>query len=110
MAGYWERELTEERIAANSPHRSDTRITTPTLVTHGDLDYRVPIGAALRLWHRLWRDHGGDPDDFPHRFLYFPDENHWVMKPQHSKIWYETALAFLDWHVLGRAWRRPDLL
>jgi dipeptidyl aminopeptidase/acylaminoacyl peptidase len=110
MAGYWERELTTERIAANSPHRSDTKITTPMLVTHADRDYRVPVGAALRLWQRLWSDYGGDPDGFPHRFLYFPDENHWVLKPQHSKVWYETALAFLDWHVLGRSWRRPDFL
>ncbi len=110
MAGYWARELTEERIALSSPHLAGGKITTPMLVTHGDRDHRVPIGAALRLWDRLWSDHGGDPDDFPHRFLYYPDENHWVLKPQHSKLWYETVLAFLAWHVGGEPWQRPELV
>ena len=46
----------------------------------------------------------------PHKFLYFPDENHWVLTPQHAKVWYETVLAFLDQHVLGQEWKTPDLL
>ena len=37
----------------------------------------------------------------PHRFLYFPDENHWVLKPQHAVVWYETVFAFLAEHVRG---------
>ena len=48
---------------------------TPMLVIHGDKDYRVPVGEALRLWTDLSR-HGKTA-----RFLYFPDENHWILKP-----------------------------
>ena len=44
------------------------------------------------------------------KFLYFPDENHWVLKPQNARVWYETVLAFLDQHVLGAEWKRPALL
>ena len=44
------------------------------------------------------------------KFLYFPDENHWVLKPQHSRLWYETVLAWLDHHVLGKDWAPPELL
>ena len=46
----------------------------------------------------------------PHRFLYFPDENHWVLRPSHARLWYETVLAFLDHHVRGADWVVPDLL
>jgi hypothetical protein len=46
----------------------------------------------------------------PSRMLVFPDENHWVLKPQNSRIWYEAVLAFLGEHVLGEEWRRPHLV
>jgi dipeptidyl aminopeptidase/acylaminoacyl peptidase len=46
----------------------------------------------------------------PSRFLYFPDENHWVLTPGNSTVWYETVLAFLAEHVLGQEWQRPALL
>ena len=91
-------------LEANSPHRGAAAITTPMLVVHGERDYRVPIGEALRLWADLNR-HGVEA-----KFLYFPDENHWILKPQHARVWYETVLAFLDHHVLGTAWVRPGLL
>ena len=79
------------------------------LVIHGDQDYRVPIGEALRLWAEL-AERSATTAKMPHRFLYFPDENHWVLKPQHAKVWYQTVLAFLDAHVLGKEWQTPDLL
>jgi dipeptidyl aminopeptidase/acylaminoacyl peptidase len=104
-AYYWSREMTLEMTGAHSPHRFADAITTPMLVVHGDKDYRVPIGEALRLWWDLL-----SRSDAGHKFLYFPDENHWVLKPQHSKLWYATVLAFLDHHVLGKPWQRPELL
>ena len=85
-----------ERYSDNSPDRFVESIATPMLVIHGDRDYRVPIGEALRLYWDLVR-HGKDA-----RFLYFPDENHWILKPGDIVVWYETVLAFLDEHVLGR--------
>ncbi|HYH30510.1 MAG TPA: prolyl oligopeptidase family serine peptidase [Pseudonocardia sp.] len=107
---YWLREMTAEMAERNSPHRFADAITTPMLVIHGDKDYRVPVGEGLRLWWDLVSRHGGDPADLPHRFLLFPDENHWVLKPQNAAVWYETVTAFLDHHVLGKEWETPDLL
>ena len=46
----------------------------------------------------------------PAKFLYFPDENHWILTPGHVKVWYQTVAAFLAEHVLDEPWQRPDLL
>ncbi|HEY2764676.1 MAG TPA: S9 family peptidase [Pseudonocardiaceae bacterium] len=108
-AFYWVREMTAEMTIANSPHVHADTITTPMLVIHGDKDYRVPIGEALRLWWDLL-SRQQDPDHQPHKFLYFPDENHWILRPQHVVIWYETVTAFLAHHVLGKDFQIPDLL
>jgi len=107
---YWQSIFSAEGLAANSPHDSVTSITTPMLVVHGDRDYRVPIGEGIRLWSELAEHHAGPDGAMEHRFLYFPDENHWVLKPQHTVVWYETVFAFLEQHVLDGAWKRPDLL
>ncbi|HZI97533.1 MAG TPA: alpha/beta fold hydrolase [Actinomycetales bacterium] len=109
-AYYWQREMTPEMAMENSPHLHADAITSPVLVIHGDKDYRVPIGEGLRLWWDLQSRATPDDGSSPHRFLYFPDENHWVLAPNHAKVWYSTVLAFLDQHVLGQEWRRPDLL
>ena len=45
-----------------------------------------------------------------HRFLYFPSENHWVLQPQHAKLWYQAVLAFLAGHVLGADGQWPEML
>jgi len=96
-----------ERYAANSPHLHAGSIVTPMLVVHGDKDYRVPIGEALRLWTDLAGVRGGLAGA---KFLYFPDENHWVLSPGNAVVWYETVLAFLAQHVLGEPWCRPERL
>ncbi|MEX2620064.1 MAG: S9 family peptidase [Egibacteraceae bacterium] len=106
---WWEREFGDPytdpaRYAEHSPAGHVDRIRTPMLVIHGDRDYRVPVGEALKLWTDLSR-HGVEA-----KFLSFPDEHHWILKPANIRLWYETALAFLDHHVRGRPWRRPDLL
>jgi len=107
---YWGREMTPEMSAANSPHLFADEIVTPMLVVHGDKDYRVPIGEGLRLFAELAERAEAENGEMPHKFLYFPDENHWVLTPQHAKVWYQTVLAFLDHHVLGKDWQTPDLL
>ena len=106
---FWEREfgdpyLDPARYLDSSPHLHVGRITTPMLVIHGELDVRVPISEGVTLWTDLVR-HG-----VAARFLYFPDEHHWVLKPQHARLWYETVLAFLDEHLRERAFERPELL
>ena len=108
-AYYWEKEWGDplrepKRYEQNSPHRFADAIRTPMLVIHGDRDYRVPIGEALRLWYDLQKR------GVPSKFLYFPDENHWVLTPGNATVWYETALAFLAEHVLGAEWQRPELI
>ncbi|WP_042397868.1 alpha/beta hydrolase family protein [Streptacidiphilus carbonis] len=106
---YWRRGFgdplkTTERYERSSPHLRAAEISTPMLVIHGDRDYRVPIGEALGLWTDLVRF------GVPAKFLYYPDEGHWILKPNNAKLWYATVLAFLAHHVLGEEWRRPDLL
>ncbi|KZC96141.1 S9 family peptidase [Clavibacter tessellarius] len=107
---YWQSIFSAEGLDRNSPHHSVRDISTPMLVIHGDRDYRVPIGESLRLWSELAEHHAADDGTTPHRFLVFPDENHWVLKPQQSVVWYRTVLAFLDQHVHGREFVRPELL
>lgn len=112
-AYYWAREMTPAMAHANSPHRFVGNISTPMLVIHGDKDYRVPIGEALRLWYELLTESGlpaADDGTSAHRFLYFPSENHWVLSPQHAKIWYQVVTTFLAEHVLGEAASLPETL
>ena len=63
---------------------------TPTLVVHGELDYRVPYEQGLAVFTALQRR------GIPSEFLYFPDENHWVLKPQNSIQWYDTVIAWMN--------------
>ncbi|NYF17878.1 dipeptidyl aminopeptidase/acylaminoacyl peptidase [Microbacterium sp. AK009] len=107
---YWQRIFTPEAMIEHSPHRFVADIRTPVLVVHGDRDYRVPIGEGLRLWSDLAEHHADADGRMPHRFLYFPDENHWVLKPQHAVVWYETVFAFLAEHVLGEEAAPPAVL
>ncbi len=93
-----------EMYELNSPHRHIGQIRTPMLVIHGNKDYRVPVSEALRLWWDL-SSHGAEA-----KFLYFPDENHWILTPGNARVWYETVFAFLAQHVLGQPWERPALL
>ena len=112
-AYWWAREMTPEMTAQNSPHRFVGQIRTPMLVIHGDKDYRVPIGEALRLWYELLTESGlpaADDGSSPHQFLYFPSENHWVLSPAHAKIWYQVVTAFLARHVLGQDAELPETL
>lgn len=109
-AWYWLRQFSPEAQWENSPHRFAERIRTPMLVIHGDKDYRVPIGEGLALWQALVSNHDGEPEDLPHRFLYFPDENHWILTPQHAIVWYETVLAFAEAHRTGHPFETPESL
>ena len=63
---------------------------TPTLVIHGGKDYRVVETGGFATFTALQRM------GIPSRFLYFPDENHWVLKPQNSVLWHDTVLDWLD--------------
>ncbi|PWJ55825.1 Dipeptidyl aminopeptidase/acylaminoacyl peptidase [Quadrisphaera granulorum] len=109
----WAREMTAEMVRDNSPHDHADAISTPMLVIHGDDDDRVPIGEALRLWYDLLsrsKAADGGAVSTSHRFLYFPDEGHWVLGAGNARLWYATVFAFLDQHVLGGPWIAPKEL
>ncbi|MEN6532571.1 MAG: prolyl oligopeptidase family serine peptidase, partial [Bryobacteraceae bacterium] len=74
--------------AKMSPSFYAKEFKTPTLVIHGEMDFRVPFGQGLQLFTAL------QMQKVPSKLLVFPDEGHWVSKPQNSALWYKT---FLDW-------------
>lgn len=73
-----------------SPHYSAASFKTPTLVIHGEKDYRVPIGNGLELYGIL------QAKGVASRLVYFPDENHWVLKPNNSIFWHNEVRHWLD--------------
>ncbi|HEV2115297.1 MAG TPA: S9 family peptidase [Terriglobales bacterium] len=73
-----------------SPHLFAANFKTPTLVVHGQLDYRLDLSEGLQLFTTLQRL------GVPSKMLYFPDEGHWVLKPQNSQLWYKTVNQWVD--------------
>lgn len=78
-----------------SPSRYAANFKTPTLVISGERDYRVPVGQGMQFFTTLQQR------KVPSRFLIFPDENHWVLKPQNSRLWYGTVLDWLKRYIGG---------
>jgi len=80
-----------------SPMLSIKNAKTPTLVIHSQRDYRLDVSEGFQLFTALQRL------GVPSKMLYFPDEGHWVLKPQNSKLWYETVGDWCDkWTKSGR--------
>jgi dipeptidyl aminopeptidase/acylaminoacyl peptidase len=73
-----------------SPHLFATNFKTPTLVIHGQLDYRLDVSEGFQLFTTLQRL------GVPSKMLYFPDEGHWVLKPQNSQLWWKTVTDWVD--------------
>ncbi len=73
-----------------SPHLFADKFKTPTLVVHGQLDYRLDVSEGFQLFTTLQRL------DVPSKMLYFPDEGHWVLKPQNSDLWYKTVNGWVN--------------
>jgi dipeptidyl aminopeptidase/acylaminoacyl peptidase len=84
-ATYWENPA---KVRAQSPHTFAHRMNTPTLVIHGTNDYRVPDTNGLAYYNTL------QSRGVKSRLVWFPDENHWVLKPRNSRLWYTE---FFDW-------------
>ncbi len=83
----WER---PEEWARYSPHSNAGNFKTPTLVIHGQLDQRVPLNNGLELFQIL-QNRG-----VPSRLVYYPDENHWILKRQNSLFWYDETRHWLE--------------
>jgi dipeptidyl aminopeptidase/acylaminoacyl peptidase len=104
-AWYWD---DMAQVQRQSPHAHAAGMRTPTLVIHGALDYRVPDAQGLAYYNTL-KARGVDA-----RLLWFPDENHWILKPRNSQQWYGE---FFDWlrahdpaHTRRRQPRKPSAL
>jgi dipeptidyl aminopeptidase/acylaminoacyl peptidase len=76
-----------------SPHSYAEKIRTPTLVIHGQRDFRVPVEQALQMFTALQRQ------GVPSRLLYFPDEDHFVQKPRNVELWWKTMREWLARHL-----------
>lgn len=108
----WDRPMRPQNPRFN-PKGSVADIVVPMLVIHGDKDYRVPIAQGHALWYDLLAFSGTPRDEqgrTRHRYLYFPDEGHWIQGRGNAEVWYATFLAFLDEHVRGIAPERPATL
>jgi len=81
-----------------SPSNFVKEFKTPTLVIHGESDYRVPYGQGLQLFTAL------QMQQVPSKLLLFPDEGHWILKPQNTLLWYKS---FLEWVT---EWTRKEAL
>lgn len=93
-----------------SPNRFVAEFQTPTLVIHGEKDYRVPVTQGMQLFTALRLR------EVPAKFLHFPDEGHWILKPRNSVLWYETVIDWFEkWidepHTPSRppTYQRPEL-
>jgi dipeptidyl aminopeptidase/acylaminoacyl peptidase len=73
-----------------SPHLFAEKFKTPTLVVHGQLDFRLDVSEGFQLFTTLQRL------KVPSKMLYFPDEGHWVLKPQNSRLWWKTVNDWVD--------------
>jgi dipeptidyl aminopeptidase/acylaminoacyl peptidase len=73
-----------------SPHQYAKNFKTPTLVIHGQRDYRLDVSEGLQLFTTL------QMEGIPSKMLYFPDEGHWVLKPQNGQLWYKTVNDWVD--------------
>ena len=83
----------QEKVDKHNPQRFAKNFKTPTLVMHGEKDYRVPITQGMEFYNTL-RIKG-----VPTRLVYFPDENHWIMKPQNSRLWHREFFGWLEKYV-----------
>jgi dipeptidyl aminopeptidase/acylaminoacyl peptidase len=87
---YYAKPDSENPFRKWSPMLSAKNFKTPTLVIHGQLDYRLDVSEGFQLFDTLQRL------KVPSKMLYFPDEGHWVLKPQNSQLWYKTVNEWVD--------------
>ena len=88
---YWDKKnVIAQRTYATSPHRFVQNWDTPILVIHGEQDFRIPVTQGMSAFN------AAKLRGIPARFLYFPDENHWVLQPQDGILWQRIFRDWLD--------------
>ncbi|MDE7397845.1 MAG: alpha/beta fold hydrolase, partial [Muribaculum sp.] len=94
---FWDKSnATAQRSFANSPHRFVDRWDTPILITHGEMDFRI-LASQGQMAFNAARLRG-----VPAEMLIFPDENHWILKPQNAVLWQRVFFRWLD------RWLKPE--
>ena len=88
------------KVRAQNPCTFADRMDTPTLVTHGTNDYRVPDTNGLAYYNTLLAR------GIAARLVWFPDENHWILKPRNSRLWYNEVFDWLAAHDPGARRRK----
>ncbi len=86
----WDTNPTAVRHYAQSPHKKVQYWNKPILITHGELDYRVPVDQAMAAFN------AAKLNGVPAKMVLFPDENHWILKPQNNILWNRVFFEFLD--------------
>jgi dipeptidyl aminopeptidase/acylaminoacyl peptidase len=81
------------RIERWSPNQFAANFVTPTLVLHGEKDYRVPVTQGIQLFGVL------TAKGVPARLVVFPEENHWILKPQASRLWHQELFSWIEKHT-----------
>jgi len=88
---YWDKSnQTAQKSYANSPHRFVDKWDTPILVIHSELDYRIVASQGMAAFN------AAQLRGIPSEYLYFPDENHWVLQPQNGILWQRVFYNWLD--------------
>lgn len=88
----WENEVAQ-RTYENSPHLFVDKWNTPILIIHGQHDYRIAVTQGMMAFN------AAKLNNVPAQFLYFPDENHWVLSPQNGILWQRTFFKWLDTYL-----------
>ena len=89
-APYWDKTAMETQYRVWSPHLYAANFHTPMLIVAGELDFRVPYYEGVSMFSALQRQ------NIPSRLIVFPDEGHWIGKPQNQKLWWSEALGWFD--------------
>jgi dipeptidyl aminopeptidase/acylaminoacyl peptidase len=82
-----------EKIDRQNAQRFARNFKTPTLILHGEQDFRVPITQGLEYYNTLKQK------GVPTRFVYFPDENHWILKPHNALVWHREVFGWLEKYI-----------
>jgi dipeptidyl aminopeptidase/acylaminoacyl peptidase len=91
---YWELDnKVAQRTYKQSPHKFVDRWDTPILIIHGAKDFRIAETQGISAFN------GAKLNNVPAQFLYFPDENHWVLTPQNGILWQRTFFKWLDTYL-----------
>ncbi len=86
----WDTNPTAVRHYSNSPHKLIKNWNTPILITHGEMDYRVPVDQGMQAFN------AAQMMGAPSRMILFPEENHWILRPQNSVQWNREFFGWLD--------------